>query len=193
MMTLLQEYRVLNFISALAIVGIVIALYLLWARPYQLSWGASEEEIERSMPGDELASQPDFLATRAITIDGTPEEIWPWLIQMGYGRAGFYGYDLLENVGSKRGIRSAEQILPEFQDFNVGDEVPISAVHTMVFYAIQPNQFVVWAGAGDASPGSFTWALYPINDEQTRLVSRIRWNYHSLFTIFMWEGYLDCL
>src|SRR3974377_142310 len=98
------------------------------------------------MPGDELDPQPTFLATRAITIDGTPAEIWPWLIQMGYGRAGFYGYDALEHLGSPSGLLSADRILPEFQNLVAGDEVPISAVATMRFYAIEPNQYLIWTG-----------------------------------------------
>src|SRR5512139_2214437 len=108
-------------------VGLVMAAYLRWARPYQLRWGATDEEVQRPMPGDELNTKPKFLATRAITIKATPEEIWPWLIQMGYKRAGFYGYDIFENIGSPHGISSAQSIVPEFQHFKVGDEVPISS------------------------------------------------------------------
>ena len=172
--------RYLNFIkkivAVLALVGLVMAAYLLWARPYQLHWGATDDEINRTMPGDELDPNPKFFATRAITIEGTPEEIWPWLLQMGYERAGFYGYDILENLGSKRGILSADRILPEFQSFKVGDEVPISSVARMVFYAIEPNQYLIWSG--QSGEGGFTWALYPIDGSHTRLVSRIRWSHH---------------
>ncbi len=78
-----------------------MSVYLLLARPYQLNWGATPEELNRPMPGDELDIQPTFLSTRAITIEGTPHEIWPWLVQMGYNRAGYYGYDIIENLGSK--------------------------------------------------------------------------------------------
>jgi hypothetical protein len=127
--------------------------------------------------GDELNPNPSFLATRAITIDGTPEEIWPWLIQMGYGRAGYYGYDILENLGSPQGLRSTEHILPEFQEFEVGKEVPISAVVSMRFYAIEPPRYLIWVGFESENPGAFTWALYPVGGNQTRLVSRIRWTY----------------
>ncbi|MGB5814338.1 MAG: hypothetical protein WBI27_03980, partial [Thermoanaerobaculia bacterium] len=127
-----------------ALLAAVLAAYVLWARPYQLRWGATDSEVERSIPGDELHGNPSFLATRAITILGTPDEIWPWLVQMGYGRAGFYGYDILENLGSHRGIRSADRVLAEFQDFRVGDEVPISVVARMFFEAIEPNLF--WCG-----------------------------------------------
>jgi hypothetical protein len=152
-----------------------MAIYVLWARPYQLHWGATEEEVQRPMPGDKLDPSPSFLATRAITIDGTPEAIWPWLMQMGFTRGGFYGYDIIENVGSPRGLQSATRILPEFQDFDVGDEVPISPVASMVFYTIEPFDHIVWSG--DDGYGGFTWALYPVDETRTRLVSRIRWSH----------------
>jgi len=155
-----------------------MAAYLLWARHYQLLWGATEAEAKRPMPGDEFAPNPNFLATRAITIDGTPEAIWPWLFQMGYGRAGYYGYDILENLGSPRGIRSAERVLPEFQHFVVGDDVPISPFARMVFRAIEPHRYLIWSGMTEEYPSSFTWALYPLDKGHTRLVSRIRWHYH---------------
>ena len=131
------------------------------------------------MPGDELEPNPTFLATRAIMIDGTPAAVWPWLLQMGYSRAGFYGYDILENLGSGRGIRSADRILPEFQHFSVGDEVPISAVARMRFQAIEPDRFLIWTGGLDIAEGAFTWALYPVDSRHTRLLSRIRWRHHS--------------
>ena len=73
--------------AALVQFGIIMAAYIFIARPYQLRWGATTVEISRSMPGDERRGNPAFLATRAITIDDTPENIWPWLIQMGYGWA----------------------------------------------------------------------------------------------------------
>ena len=167
-----------KILAVLLLIVLTLAAYLLWARPYQLTWGATSEEISRAMPGDELAANPRFLATRAITIDAPPEQIWPWLIQMGYGRAGYYGYDILENAGSPRGIHSAEQILPEFQDFKVGDPVPISPASTMEFYAIQPDQYLIWRGFAGGTYGGFTWALYPIDASHTRLVNRIRWSHH---------------
>lgn len=163
-------------LAVLTLIGSVLTIYLLWARPYQLRWGATDEEVQQQMPGDELNQNPKFLATRAITINGTPEEIWPWLLQMGYGRAGFYGYDILENIGSKQGIRSADQILPEFQHFRVGDEVPLSAAGGLAFSAIEPNQYLIWSG--ENGWGGFTWALYPLDENHTRLVSRARFSHN---------------
>jgi hypothetical protein len=159
----------------MGLLAIVMAAYLFVARPYQLHWGVTEEEISTPMPGDDFDTSPDFLATRAITIQGTPQEIWPWLIQMGYNRAGFYGYDLLENLGSERGLLSAEHILPDFQNFQVGDLVPISAVAEMEFYAIEPDQYLIWSGIDDNS--SLLWALQPVDGTHTRLISRFRWSY----------------
>src|SRR5208282_5322757 len=147
-------------------------------RPFQLQWGATAEEVARPMPGDGLVSYPSFCATRAITIRGKPEEIWPWLVQIGYGRAGFYGYDLIENVGSSSGIRSAASVLPELQHPKPGDVLPISSVASLVFGTIQPNRYLIWTGEAAPSNGSFLWALDPADASHTRLISRIRLRYH---------------
>jgi len=177
--------------------GIIMVAYIFIARPYQLGWGATTVEINRSMPGDERRGNPTFLATRAITIEDTPENIWPWLIQMGYGRAGFYGYDIIENLGSENGIYSADRILPEFQNFKEGDEVPLSWVAKLYFFEIEPNSYLVWSEDKGDYPGAFTWALYPIDETRTRLVSRIGWNFHwsepNLLTLDVFSEFTDHL
>ncbi len=161
-----------------ALAGLLTAGYLLVARPYQMHWGATAAEVDRPMPGDTLSRRPTFLATRAITIVGTPADIWPWLVQMGYGRAGFYGYDILENLGSARGIRSADTIEPDLQRLAVGDPLPLSALGGLVVNAIAPLDYLVWAGPSGEHPGAFTWALYPLDAQHTRLVNRIQWRHH---------------
>jgi hypothetical protein len=175
---MVKNQLIIRAAAAAGLVGLVLAVYFLWARPFQLQWGATAAETRMPMPGDELNTSPTFLATRAITIDAAPAQVWPWLVQIGYGRAGFYGYDIFENVGSPRGLSSADRILPEFQHFNVGDPVPISSVASMSFYAIEPDRYLVWAGKTGGTSGVFTWALYPIDASHTRLVSRIRWSHH---------------
>lgn len=179
----------------LTVVLFVTTGYLMLCRPYQLHWGSTNAEIERPMAGDELSPNPSFLATRAITVEGGPEEVWPWLLQMGYGRAGYYGYDLLENAGSPEGLRSTDEILPRFQAFVVGDAVPISAVVSMTFHTIEPNRHVIWLGSEVTNPGAFTWALYPLDEGRTRLVSRIRWTYHptsiGIFALELFTEFAD--
>lgn len=184
--------KTLAVLTVLLLVGVS---YVGWFRPYQLSWGATSAEVAQPMVGDELNPGPSFRATRAITIAGSPEEVWPWLLQMGYGRAGFYGYDLVESIGSPAGIPSADEIVPELQHFQVGDEVPISAVASMKFYAIEPNRYLIWVGNEEVSPGAFTWAVYPVEGSQTRLISRIRWSYHwtsiSLLPLELFTEFAD--
>ncbi len=168
----------IRLLSAFGVALLITVLYLLVARPAQLRWGATDAEVARAMPGDALSHRPTFLSTRAITTDAAAEDIWPWLVQIGYGRAGFYGYDILENLGSPRGLKSADHIVPELQLLAVGDPLPLSAAGGLVVHAIAPNQYLVWSGTSGAYPGAFTWALYPIDSSHTRLVSRIQWSHH---------------
>ena len=84
--------------TALGVLGIAtaVAAYVKIGRPWQLTWGATREEVCRPLPGDDLVPRPTFNATRAVSIDAPPERIWPWLVQVGTTRAGWYSYDLLE-------------------------------------------------------------------------------------------------
>jgi hypothetical protein len=101
---------------ALPVIGF-FALY----RPWHLMWGSTREEVTRGMPGDEVVLAPTFSATRAVTVEGRPEAIWPWIVQIGFGRAGWYSYDVLDNLGH----HSAEHIIPELQHIEVGDPIPV--------------------------------------------------------------------
>jgi len=89
----------------------ILSVYLLLIRPWQLRWGATDEEVVRTMPGDDIVKHPTFNATRAVTINARPEAIWPWLVQMGMARAGWYSYDWIDNLGRP----SAERLIPELQ------------------------------------------------------------------------------
>src|SRR5215213_8565833 len=103
--------------SALPILGIGVGVYLRVIRPWQLRWGATDDEVHRAMPGDEIVARPTFNATRAVTVEAPRSTIWPWIMQIGFGRAGWYTYDLLDNFGRP----SAKHIIPELQQINVGD------------------------------------------------------------------------
>ena len=126
------------------------------------------------MPGDELLDHPSFHATRAISILAPPEDVWPWLVQIGYGRAGFYAYDLLDNLGHGR---SAERIRPELQNLDVGDWIPMAPKvnETTAFriHSIEPNQWMVWRQPNS----SWSWLLKPEGDSGTRLIERLRVRY----------------
>lgn len=166
--------RLAAILSLVALLGFV---YVFLIRPAQLHWGATPEELARPMPEDNIVPHPVFDATRAITIHATPETIWPWLVQMGFKRAGFYGYDLIENIGSGSNIRSATTILPAYQHPQIGDPIPISVAATLVFGSINPNSWIVWRSRNRPSDGVFIWELVPVDATTTRLISRIRWSY----------------
>jgi hypothetical protein len=131
------------------------------------------------------------MATRAVTIEGTPEEIWPWLLQLGYGRAGFYGYDLIENPGGGRGIRSAETILPDLQQLAVGDDMPISFASSMVVYALEPNRSMVWVDASEPPTSMFSWGLTPVDENRTRLINRFYFRHHWTKPVIVLELFTD--
>ena len=143
----------------------VLGAYRLWIQPWQHRWGATDQELHRAMPGDDLL--PDAASTtRAITIAAPPEQVWPWLLQLGYGRAGWYSYDWIDNDGEP----SADRIIPELQQLEVGDQILMLPGMGPGVREIEPNRYFV---AGDREAGVWCLALYP-EPGGCRLVSRWR-------------------
>ena len=115
-----------------------VAAFELRLRPLWQSWGIDPEEARRPMPGDDLVPDAPVVETRGITIDAPPEAIWPWLVQMGFGRAGWYSYDALDMRGS-----SSREIVPEWQSLAVGDTIqtdPDGGFHVKV---VEPGRALV--------------------------------------------------
>jgi len=136
-----------------------------------LTWGATEEEAGRSLPGDELLEDPAVVSTRAITIDAPPSAVWPWLVQMGSGRAGAYTYDWIENLFGL-GMHSAERIHPEWQNLAVGDVIPgRESLQGMRVEVLDPERALVTR----SEDGTWVWA-FVLEDlgGRTRLLSRNR-------------------
>ena len=104
--------------------GVWAVSYPVLLRHRCLTWGATPDEVARVLPGDELLGTADIVSTRAVTIDAPPDAVWPWLVQMGSGRGGAYTYDWIENLFGL-GMHSANEVLPQFQDVNVGDEMQL--------------------------------------------------------------------
>jgi hypothetical protein len=150
----------------LGIVVVVVAAYVWVVKPWHMRWGATDAEVVQSMPGDELISGAGQ-ATRAITIKGLPEEVWPWLVQLGYGKAGWYSYDWIDNDFQS----SAARIIPDYQDLVVGDKILMMPQMGFVVESIDEPRSIV-SVLGD---GSTSWclALYP-EGGASRLVSRWR-------------------
>lgn len=118
--------RTLNRLTGVALATQIVA-YLLW-RPRMLHWGATSEEASEPLPGDDRTPHPRVQSTRAVTIDAPPERVWPWLMQMGIGRAGFYSHDWVERLMCRaryvEGRHSATRIHPEVPPLQASDTVP---------------------------------------------------------------------
>jgi hypothetical protein len=162
-------------IAAAGLVALLVVTYVRVYRPWQLRWGATAEEVARSLPGDELVLAPTFDATRAITIQAQPEAVWPWLVQVGVKRAGWYSYDLLDNFGRP----SARRIIPELQEVAVGDVLPFSpdGKQGIPIYALDPPRSMIWGKPGE---NTWVWVLDPMADGRTRLIARVRSKYRWL-------------
>lgn len=138
------------------------------------TWGATPAEIAAAMPGDDLLPHPQYRSTRALTIAAPPEEVWPWLIQVGCDRAGWYANDLLDNFGHP----SARRILPEFQHIEEGQWL------TMVPEPSQKRSFIVDSFAEPdwllwKTPiRSWAWRLVPLANDHTRLITRMNTLYN---------------
>jgi len=142
-------------------------------RGWHLRWGATAAEVQGQMPGDEIVPVASFSATRAITIDAPPEAVWPWIVQVGFGRAGFYSYDVLDNLGRP----SATCILPECQHPQVGDWVPMASKinETTAFKveAFERSEWLLW----EKPHSTWAWKLVRLQGGRTRLITRLKQYY----------------
>jgi hypothetical protein len=145
-------------------------------RRWHRTWGATQEEVAAAMPGDDLLPWAQYRATRAITIGASREEIWPWLVQVGCLRAGWYANDLLDNFARP----SARRIIPELQDIHVGQwlaMVPRPSERTaFVVDSFEEPSWLLWRSPNRV----WSWRLTPLGDGRTRVVNR-------LFTVYEWR------
>lgn len=186
-----KNIRTLQIIRSVldALSGLPLFITTPLYRHWHLRWGASDDEVRSSMPGDDLVPRASFKATRAITIAAPPEMVWPWIVQMGYKRAGFYTYALLDNAG----YESPSAVLEEFQNPQVGDWMPMSGTVNETtafrFKEIATDQWLLW----DKPDSTWAWKLTPLPNGQTRLITRLKQHYRwvsplmALFTLVLLE------
>jgi hypothetical protein len=129
-----------TIVADLGVMLLVLMVGYLAIRPWRLRWGAMDEESSRAMPGD----LEHIGWTRAVTIAATPGQIWPWLVQWGQGRGGWYSYDWLENL-SGFDSHTAGRVLPEFQDLAVGDPICMAKDFCPSRVTVlEPNRWLSW-------------------------------------------------
>ncbi len=151
----------------------VSAGYVKFLRPRLQRWGATDDEVQRPMLGDGLVHNPTYVTTRAIGIDTAPGDVWPWIVQMGEERGGFYSYDVIDRLLGMN-VHSAQRILPRYQELDVGQ--PLARNGQMIVRGIEAGQAIVIGPSTDITDVDATWtiAIYPDGRQQTRLVSRTR-------------------
>ncbi len=166
-----------------------LSAYAFLIRPWHLRWGATDEEVNMPLPGDEFVGDPKLNATHAITINAPAADVWPWLVQLGQRRGGFYSYTWLENVVGCD-MHNANRIVPEWQDLKVGDEVWLHPkAPPLRVLAIEPGRAIVLEKC-------WSFVLHPIDENTTRLIIRGRGEFNpdfknGLLNLLLWRGIFE--
>ena len=158
--------------ARLLTIASLAALYWFPVRRWFARWGATADDCTRVMAGDALIVTPTHSATHAVTVEAAPEDIWPWLVQMGSQRGGLYSYDWLDRIFGILDRPSATRVLPEFQDLAVGDKISLGPREELTVAAVDPNRALVLSYAAHGFEWVWQFGLYPIDDGRTRLVTR---------------------
>ena len=177
-------------------------------RRWYSTWGAADNELQQAIPGDRLVPHPKSQLTMAVTVQAPAAEVWPWFVQLGCQRGGWYSYDLLDNGG----IPSADRIIPEYQQLDVGDVVKAMPKGDFGFPVaiIEPNRQLTLAGTTNTKTGEVadpndpkleayfsgnqTFLLTESGEKSTRLIFRMRidWN-PSLLGNVAYKGVVEPL
>jgi hypothetical protein len=199
--TIIEEIR-----GALVIVATII-FNRFFQRRYR-RWGATNEEVARQLPGDELVPKPRGESTRAITIYASITDVWPWLVQLGYGRGGLYSFERLERLFGCD-MHNANSLVPRLQNLDIGDQIRLDPRIPLPYTvtAIEPRRSIVLCVNPSAKTGApsnpdtesdareiHTWVFYldRIGERTTRLIIRSRHDYAPSFgSTFMWRGLID--
>lgn len=186
-----------------ASVGVSLGVaYAIAVRPRILRWGATDDEVRRTLPGDDLVPWPRYRLTHAITVRVPPEDVWPWLVQMGQGRGGLYTYDRLQQALGFE-LENVDSILPELQRLAVGDEIRLVPADFRVplrftVETIEPERALVLRSPGTREESfrsglpvvSWVFVLEPVDALSTRLIVRFRSDYDPTPAGVLLTGYL---
>jgi hypothetical protein len=175
-------------LAAIAVEALGV-VYTFLVLPRLRRWGATAGEISLSLPGDDLVGEASYITTHAITVHAPASDVWPWLVQIGQNRGGFYTYDVLENAAGLK-VRSADRVHAEWQSLRAGEDYltldPDETMKMTIAVLEPPGAFVVRSGApgeppqeaGDFFRGELAWSwgfyLRPIDAAATRLIVRSR-------------------
>ena len=172
------------FAMVIGSLAVLMAAYVFVIGPWHRRWGATPEEVAAPLPGDDLLPPGAASTTRAITIAAPPGQVFPWLVQIGFGKAGWYSYDLIDNDGEP----SADEIHPEWQDLTPGDRIVMMPPDFgPIVRAVERDDHIVSAGDAD----SWCLQLRPSLGGGTRLISRWRQAWPKGPATALWTAIAD--
>jgi hypothetical protein len=168
-----------NTLIIIAILAAFIASYVSIVRPWEMRWGATDEEVNMALPQDGRTDDVLSTSTRAVTIHAPAATIWRWLIQTGVGRGGWYSHEWLENLFAT-GMQNVETIKPELQNVKVGDRWLFTGLgNTATVTMVEPAHLL--------SLGGWIFYLRPIDERTTRLIVRYPMHADAIGTFAIFE------
>ena len=165
---------VLRFLGGLLLVVALLGLIFPLLPPWFHTWGATEAEAARRYPGDDLLPTPMLSWTHALTVDAPPDQVWPWVAQLGDRRGGFYSYTFIENlIAGEKLYVNADRILPEYQNPKPGDRL----IDVMfVVREVEPGRWMLGEATEALGDVGWTWLWWiePYGPDQSRFIVRGR-------------------
>jgi hypothetical protein len=164
----------LIIVITVASIAVIILVYLYPIRSWYRNWGATDEEANNKMLGDEEVSGANNVVTTAVIIKSPVVNVWPWLVQMGYKRGGMYSYDWIDRLLRILDSQSSKEIIPEFQKLEVGDVIPMGSGPSWPVASIEENRSLLLVIKDPGVNVTWSFLLRETDKDTTRLILRIR-------------------
>jgi hypothetical protein len=188
-------------VKSVLVAVMALGFYVSRIRPWLLSWGATQDELVAQLPGDDIVAEPRCSSTRAVEIAADPQDVWPWLAQLGQGRGGLYSYEWLENLFGCD-IHNLDYIAPQLQRIAQGDRIRLVPEGFKVDLAFEvaeaePNHALVLNGLGTREEAfvkglpypSWAFVIHPVAPNRVKLIIRWRSDFAPTPSGYLWSKY----
>jgi hypothetical protein len=164
--------KLLRLLYGTILLAVLLLVSFSIIRPWLHTWGSTPEEVAQYYEGDEILNAPIVLWTHAVTIHARPEQVWPWIIQMGDVRAGYYSFTFIENMADQtHPYHNANQIVPEWQNPPIGQRM-IDGL--LAIKDIKSGKSLLASSTVPEVGWTWLWTIKPQGENETRLNVRVR-------------------